>query len=328
MNAGYVKRGGPALAHLAKATGNLRIDESSSETQTSETEKGNNRRGRQKKTRKSGHTSTGSGAGSRKANDDAENDNDSVPLYEIKESENKGLGVFATRDISCGTRIMCERPLIHVERDDEPCISTRVRELPAEERDKFYSLSGYRPEGQKAETERLYLRQGYIDSRVISKEDHPITKIYETYSYKTDSGVVVCLDLGRINHSCLPNVFPSWNNHKGRVTVHAMQNIAKGQEILMAHISVCQSRAERRWELLERWQFICQCRACSLSSAFWKASDGRRERLQELVKLLEWYSELAPPQIKEQYPEASKAVREMKDLPAEEGIDDANWELA
>lgn len=35
-------------------------------------------------------------------------------LYEVKAAAGKGLGVFAVRDLKCGTRLMCDRPLIHL----------------------------------------------------------------------------------------------------------------------------------------------------------------------------------------------------------------------
>lgn len=49
----------------------------------------------------------------------------STKLFEVKAAAGKGLGVFAFRDPKCGTRIMYERPLIHLNQ-------RKLMDVPAE----------------------------------------------------------------------------------------------------------------------------------------------------------------------------------------------------
>ncbi|KAL8821270.1 MAG: hypothetical protein Q9223_000643 [Gallowayella weberi] len=330
MDAGNVKQHGPALADLTKDIGNLTIDDSSGETRTQKPKKRKNHRGGQKKKQKSGQASTGAGAGSSKANESADNDNDSEPLYEVKETANKGLGVFATRDIPRGTRIMCDCPLIHVDHLAKPFVPTLVRKLPAEDQAKFTSLFGYWPPGQKAEAERDFRRLSLNDTKLVSMEDQlKIIAVFRYNGHRTDSGVAVCYHVGRLNHSCLPNAYHTWNNVIDRATVHAVQDIAKGEEILTTYLPAALPRAQRQSQLLERWGFRCQCPACDSSSAFGKASDRRRKRLQELNQLTESYNkQLANPRVKAHHAKALAVAIERVELLLEEGIHDMDLKEA
>jgi len=56
-------------------------------------------------------------------------------------------------------------------------------------------------------------------------------------------------NVARINHSCVPNAFYSWNEAIGRLTVHAVKDIKKGEEITIHYhiaVEVSADRQKRR----------------------------------------------------------------------------------
>ena len=52
----------------------------------------------------------------------------------------------------------------------------------------------------------------------------------------------------RINHSCVPNVYHSWNENLQTLTVHAIREITAGEELFTTYIPLCLSRATRNDE--------------------------------------------------------------------------------
>ena len=64
----------------------------------------------------------------------------SAKSYEIKATAGKGLGVFAVRDVKCGTRIMCEQPLIHVKQENLMDVPAELAKLSPDDQALFLSL--------------------------------------------------------------------------------------------------------------------------------------------------------------------------------------------
>ncbi|KAL8779258.1 MAG: hypothetical protein Q9213_007030 [Squamulea squamosa] len=284
-----------------------------------------NHRGGQKKKQKNGQGSIEVTAESSKANDGAK-DNHPGRMYKVKATENKGFGVFATRDIPRGTRIMCEAPLLHVERHKAPYIPARFCRLPPETQTKLMSLHGYWPKGQQTAME-IVLRALRISS--LSIEDQlKLMAIVKSNNCKKDQTVAVCYDVGRMNHSCLPNVYHTWNDIIGRATVHAVQDIAAGREILTTYTKGYQPRAKRQSLLSERWGFQWDCEACNSSSAFGKASDKRRKRLLKLNQAVDLHNGLPITGPFGSDAKALVAVVESAKLLQEEGIHNMELRIA
>lgn len=81
-----------------------------------------------------------------------------------------------------------------------------------------------------------------------------------------------------MNHSCVPNVYHTWNENLGRLTVHALRDIKAGEEILTTYISALLTREMRADEdHLGNYGFVCACPACDPKSKFFRESEVRRE---------------------------------------------------
>jgi hypothetical protein len=71
-----------------------------------------------------------------------------------------------------------------------------------------------------------------------------------------------------INHSCLPNCIFTDMKHRGQfpaLSIKALRNISKGEEVTTSYIDILQITEERRIKLLKTKNFWCNCERCSLS---------------------------------------------------------------
>lgn len=90
--------------------------------------------------------------------------------------------------------------------------------------------------------------------------------------------------IARINHSCIPNVFRSWNTSKKIQTVYALKEIEKNEEILASYIDLYADRATRQKQLKTSFRFECFCELCVKDVTDVKKSDIRRKVLSQLDK--------------------------------------------
>ena len=223
---------------------------------------------------------------------------DSAKLYEIKPSLGKGLGVFAVQDIERGTRITCEEPLIHLPGGDIFEVMAAFAKLPPDRRAVFLSLH-CRPLGGIIDKKREMLLKAHplMSLRAAAltvpiEEQLQVMAIHETNCFEAKEGSVICVEASRINHSCLPNVQTCWNVTIGAETVHAVKNIAKGEEIFTTYIPRCEARAQRGQRLV-RYGFKCSCSACEASTVFGKESERRCKRLFHIDQALAMHSQIA-----------------------------------
>ena len=91
---------------------------------------------------------------------------------------------------------------------------------------------------------------------------------------------------GHLRHSCVPNCFCSWNVHTGRMTVHAVKNIAKGEELTTSCIgqqAFYYTRAERKIMLHKTANMTCACVACDASHPSSAEHETHRMQIHEAV---------------------------------------------
>lgn len=80
---------------------------------------------------------------------------------EIKESEGKGLGLFATRDLEIGDLIVCENPILHLKSGNERILQCPqefkliYEKLNREEKDQVLALTGIERESETSPMERF-----------------------------------------------------------------------------------------------------------------------------------------------------------------------------
>ena len=196
--------------------------------------------------------------------------------WHIAALNGKGLGVVATRIIGRGERIMAESPLAtcskHPRRRQDARVFARAvdRLLPAQ-RAAFYDLS---------QSELVYgtrkTAEGVWRSNAFPTVEHD--------DGRTEAAVFaqVC----RLNHACAPNAHVAWSMSRAEQTVHAIREIAAGDEITVSYAAPGTECAARRLHLRNTFGFECDCSLCALTGAEMQASDVRQARLGELSALL------------------------------------------
>jgi hypothetical protein len=162
-------------------------------------------------------------------------------LYTIQEIPGKGHGLVAATTIIKGTRILSESPLFRVPRGGNSkthlrdSISKKVAVLREEQRQAFLSLHDSfededGPELGRVRTNALPLR-----------------------SDATTGGIF--LDSSRINHSCNHNAQNTWNENLQKLTIHAIRDIAKGNEITIFYLTARRNRSARLHALQTNFRF-------------------------------------------------------------------------
>ncbi|KAI9809216.1 MAG: hypothetical protein M1825_002507 [Sarcosagium campestre] len=181
--------------------------------------------------------------------------------YIVALIKGKGLGLIARIDIARGARILCEAPIIKMSHHphnwhiwEKDCLSAWER-LSTEQRAVFLSFRnshvGHGPMIGTALTARI-----------------PIWGEVE------ESGVF--LEASLINHSCSPNSLTTWNTNLQKMTLHAIRDISKGDEITISYLNHYAERAARQCRLWIWFHFECHCELCSLPEDQSQASDVRR----------------------------------------------------
>ncbi|KAL9075651.1 MAG: hypothetical protein Q9161_001403 [Pseudevernia consocians] len=155
--------------------------------------------------------------------------------YTIKSSPGKGLGMFTTKDIAKGTRILAEKPFFSL--TEEAVVSESDPYAPNDVSKAFDRL----PASEKLKYLGLHCPERPGCSLILS--------IYEANCFEMGSGTCIYLDASRINHSCMPNAYYSWNSSIERVTLHAVKDIAEGEEITISYCSAYHTLEERKHEL-------------------------------------------------------------------------------
>ncbi|KAG6019795.1 hypothetical protein E4U19_006863 [Claviceps sp. Clav32 group G5] len=191
-------------------------------------------------------------------------------MYAVRDIPGKGKGLVATRNIPKGTRILSERPLIHVPFDSskeqrKTIIHSQVEALNKKERDIFLSFPN---------------RYSFSDSATR------YSGIFKTSSIlshsKPQKTFAIFPEACRINHDCDENAFHDWNCDTQQQTVHAMRDIEGGEEITIAYIPFFNDHQTRRKQLKTDYHFTCRCRACSLPD---EVREERDQKISQFVFL-------------------------------------------
>jgi len=189
-------------------------------------------------------------------------------MYTIREVPGKGKGLFATTLIPRGTRILSEVPIFLVPRDepdlavlDDIVVNETNHRLTEEQRHAFFDLHV-----ANAQDETYSRALGIARTNVLPLG--PDARLGGLF-----------LDASRINHSCSNNAHNNWNEHIGRLTIHAMRDIQEGDEITITYMGGTHTYAERQRALREGFNFDCSCELCSLPPAERELSDARLSKL-------------------------------------------------
>ncbi|KAE8451346.1 hypothetical protein EG329_003975 [Mollisiaceae sp. DMI_Dod_QoI] len=158
-------------------------------------------------------------------------------LIEIRESEGRGLGMFALKDILPGTCLLVETPLLILHKvETDAAIEGIVDALSQEKKQIFMSLSRHIGD----ESESLVAR--IMDCNSFSIMDGKASGVFETAS--------------RINHCCVPNSEYGWRESIKRLVVWNRFKLLEGEEVTIDY-------GHGKKSLRENYGFDCDCGVCT-----------------------------------------------------------------
>jgi hypothetical protein len=195
-------------------------------------------------------------------------------MHSLQDVPEKGKGLVAIEKIPKGTRILSEEPIITIPQNQpvseqlRASICQQFNALSKHQQQAFLSMHNIHAYGTAAEQ---YL--GIVRTNALPIESDGI-----------EAGIF--LEACRINHACDNNAQKSWNENIKRHTVHALRDIAKGEEITIYYLGVNKSREARRKDLQAKLKFTCLCRLCSLPLEQSQESDKRLDEIHRLDGLI------------------------------------------
>lgn len=132
----------------------------------------------------------------------------------VRAAPGKGEGMFATKNIPAGTTILKDRAVMHLQQ-------LPGRQLTAQQIQEALSYLS-----EKDQKKFFQLHEG---SRALETK---IQRIYKANAFGDRSAAqVLCLDISKLNHSCVPNAEQCEGaDDKERLLV-ALKDIKKGEEI-------------------------------------------------------------------------------------------------
>ncbi|KAH6842235.1 hypothetical protein B0I37DRAFT_314285 [Chaetomium sp. MPI-CAGE-AT-0009] len=229
---------------------------------------------------------------------------DTNKVYNLQEVHGKGLGLVAITKIPKGTRILSEPPLLRVPRSTNSkerlgtFLSKEISALSNDQRQAFFALHN----AFKDETSQ---ELGIVRTNAL-----PLG------SDASMGGIF--LDASRINHACIHNAQNTWNEDLQQLTIHAVRDINKGEEITIMYLQDRANRSARQLTLQKTFRFTCSCSLCSLSGPQLQLSDARLDDILRLDKSIGDVVQTVASPLR-----ALHDVRKLLRLCEEEGIDDA-----
>lgn len=209
-------------------------------------------------------------------------DEAAAPPFVVGGVEHKGLGAYASRAIAQGELIIAEAPLVMhaLPPGDELVpggqasseataseVEALIAGLSTAKRAAFFELCGGRSAHQ------IWKENAF---RILDQDDGAFIAVFAR--------------IARINHSCAPNCYSTFNDEAKRQAVRALRAIARGEELHICYTgsqAAGMARDARRALLRRRWGFACACAACGLEGGALAASDARRTRIAALGARIE-----------------------------------------
>ncbi len=213
-------------------------------------------------------------------------------MYHIQHAGPKGFGLFATRAIQRGTRILAERPTFTIRSDHDllPAFKTIASGNKAYISNLSASSAKKPPVLDWSEAVWHVVRGVLTQPRGLFplEEYKTLLAAFRNNCFNIgDDTRAIFHDISRLNHSCVPNAQGNFNSALGSFTIHATQEIKHDQEITISYLAEHGAmRHSREAQLHQGYGFKCGCPACDSSTARGQESEKRRKDLRE--KLVEF----------------------------------------
>ncbi|KAF2438986.1 SET domain-containing protein [Karstenula rhodostoma CBS 690.94] len=185
-------------------------------------------------------------------------------LWEARDVEGKGVGLFAKRPIDSGETVILESPVVVVAREVLGSVSSSRRRVLLER------AVGQLPERTREMVTALSRRGGESEVEDIVNVNAVGAKVWDGTSH-----LLVVPEAARINHACRPNAYYRFSDATLTLTVFALAPIPPGHELTFSYGFSLSPFSARTAALKETWGFTCTCPLCSSSPTNISLSDTR-----------------------------------------------------
>ncbi|KAE9962293.1 hypothetical protein BLS_000565 [Venturia inaequalis] len=192
------------------------------------------------------------------------------PFYEIRQTPDKGISIFAKAPIPRGTLILAEKPLMRITQAHYMAehVDEAVEKLTAKDKKKYWSLSSAHGQDRSRYPSRIHPDVPEHEKSRIRQQHEARTgssptafSIFMTNAMECHTGAAIFEIAARFNHSCIPNAFFSWNTTTNEERIYASHAIEAGEEITLSYVDPFYEPLQRKWEL-QHYGFACGCLAC------------------------------------------------------------------
>ncbi|OHE96960.1 TPR domain-containing protein [Colletotrichum orchidophilum] len=210
-------------------------------------------------------------------------------MFNVRQAVGKGLGVFASRPILTGQRILTDQALLTITSSDSNSILRQAHLLSTAGRESLLSLSTNPSKSSVFSWLESIWRSKSAPQNTVS--NHTILNIFRNNNFNIGNQTQALFPrVARLNHSCVPNA--QGNFHKGlnAFTIHATRDIATEEEITISYLDEHLGlRQSRQTALHNGYGFTCACSACSPTTA----SEAGEARRADIARKLELFAEAA-----------------------------------
>ncbi|KAI1101798.1 hypothetical protein F4804DRAFT_314917 [Jackrogersella minutella] len=213
-------------------------------------------------------------------------------LYEVRNTEGRGMSAFAIRDIRAGERILTDK--CHITNTDHRTFGEDWQDLmdnffrlSKQAQDQVLELYAYEPP-ERINQVRNALPPNSLTPETLESYCHIFftfqSNCFEVQpsihnldgSIHRDHKSGLFLKASRFNHSCDPNLTYNTTSIPGYYVLTAARGIKAGEELSITYIPLYGMRKERQYAL-RGWGFECTCPRCEGQDSEYD------ERLQEAI---------------------------------------------
>lgn len=217
-------------------------------------------------------------------------------MIEVRNAGVKGLGIFATKNIPRGTRVLAEKALIKVK--NESGVFAASRRLHPEDEAKLLKLSVHPVQKSALLIWTQAAWHALLPGKTVTTTSQTITpfwpsllkyptllSIFRNNNFDIGTGHQALFgEICRINHDCVPNCQGNFNQNLDRFTIHSIQPIQQNEELTISYLSEHGALKEsRQGRLRQQYGFLCDCPACDAKSPRGKVGEDKRVDLQEML---------------------------------------------
>ncbi|KXH67090.1 TPR domain-containing protein [Colletotrichum salicis] len=210
-------------------------------------------------------------------------------MFTVRQAIGKGLGVFASRPILTGQRILTDQALLTITSSDSNSILRQAHLLSTAGRNSLLSLSTNPSKSSVFSWLESMWRSKSAPQDIVS--NHTILNIFRNNNFNIGNQTQALFpQVARLNHSCVPNAQGNFNKDLNVFTIHATRKIEPQEEITISYLDEHLGlRQSRQTALHDGYGFTCGCSACSSTTS----SEAGEVRRAEIQRKLELFAEAA-----------------------------------